>query len=343
MDIQAEINPTDLFSPKGLVVVITGGGSGTSQSSKSYPSVPRIHDKILTSSGLGAAIASTLYQNGAAKVYILGRRYDVLLNTSDQIQSSPHGSPASTSVMKDLVCDVTDLDSVKKAVDYIKKDVGYVDVLINNAGVLGPKNGQDIYKAESIEQLCDTMTTGWDGWASAFAINTQAVIGVSAQFLPLLEAANTRRGFAPGKVTGTGIARAHDKSKLSSIGTSDDDDRMAQIITVASVASYMRWVSAGLAYNASKSAAAHLGKMMSTFLSEWGIRSNIVCPGPYPSEMTASNPASYGTNQIPQGRMGNMNDIAGVLLFLVGKGGAYVNGSVQLTDGGRCGVFPAVY
>lgn len=304
---------------------------------------PRLPRPSLTLAGIGLAIAATLYQNGAAKVYILGRRPDVLLKAINDIQASPHGSPASTSVLKDIVCDVTDLESVKAAVECVKKDVGYVDVLINNAGVIGPKNGQDIYKAESIEQLRDTMTTGWDGWASAFAINTQAVIGVSAQFLPLLEAANTRRGYAPGKVTGTGNARAHDKSKLSSIGTSEDDDRMAHIITVASVASYMRWVSAGLAYNASKSAAAHLGKMMSTFLSEWGVRSNIVCPGPYPSEMTAANPAVYGTNQIPQGRMGGVNDIAGLILFLVGKSGAYVNGSVQLTDGGRLGVFPAVY
>jgi THO complex subunit 3 len=31
------------------------------------------------------------------------------------------------------------------------------------------------------------------------------------------------------------------------------------------------------------------------------------------------------------------------MLFLVGKGGAYVNGTTQLTDGGRVGVFPAVY
>jgi hypothetical protein len=29
MDVQAPINPANLFSAKGLVVVITGGGSGT--------------------------------------------------------------------------------------------------------------------------------------------------------------------------------------------------------------------------------------------------------------------------------------------------------------------------
>ncbi|KAF2034817.1 WD40 repeat-like protein [Setomelanomma holmii] len=320
MDVLAPLNPADLFSAKGLVVVVTGGGSG-----------------------IGLAITSALYQNGAAQVYILGRRLNVLQDAIKTLESSPSAPKSSGSVLTAISCDVTDLDSVKAAAAQIEKEVGYVDVLINNAGVIGPKSGRGIYKAETIEQLRDAMVTGWDGWASAFAINTQAVVGVSAIFLPLLEAANTRRGYAPGKVTGTGNAREHDKLKLKEVGTAEDDDRMAHIITVASVASYMRWVSAGLAYNASKSAAAHISKMMATFLSEWGIRSNIVCPGPYPSEMTASNPLKYGTNQVPQGRMGSANDIAGLILFLVGKGGAYVNGTSQITDGGRISVFPAVY
>jgi THO complex subunit 3 len=299
--------------------------------------------QLLTPTGIGLAIASALYQNGATKVYILGRRLNILQDAVKKLESSPSAPKSSSSVLTAISCDVTDLDSVRAVVAQIEKDTGYVDVLINNAGVLGPKSGEAIYKAESIEQLRDAMVTGWDGWASAFAINTQAVIGVSAMFLPLLEAANTRRGFAPGRVTGTGNAREHDKSKLKEVGTTEDDDRMAHIITIASVASYMRWVSAGLAYNASKSAAAHMSKMMATFLSEWAIRVNVVCPGPYPSEMTATNPLKYGTNQVPQGRMGSANDIAGLILFLVGKGGAYVNGTSHLSDGGRMGVFPAVY
>jgi THO complex subunit 3 len=277
-------------------------------------------------------------------VYLLGRRNDVLQKAASDLQSNAPRDSQSTGTVHGISCDVTDLSSVKAAAETIKKDIGYVDVLINNAGVIGPKNGADIYKAESIQQLADTMVHGYTDWTSAMAINTQSVIGVSATFLPLLEAANTRRGWTPGKVTGTGNARARDTSVASSKnGIDQDDDRMAHIITVASVASYMRWVSAGLAYNASKAAAAHLGKMMATFLSEWGVRSNIVCPGPYPSDMTAGLHPVYGTNQIPQGRMGGINDISGLVLFLVGKGGAYVNGTTQLTDGGRVGVFPAVY
>lgn len=260
-----------------------------------------------------------------------------------KLESSP--SAPKTSVLSGISADVSDLESVRRAVAQIEKEVGYVDVLINNAGVIGPKSGQPIHDAQSIEAVRDAMLLGMEGneWNQAFEINTKAVVGVSALFLPLLEAANVRRGWASGRVQGTGNARQRDTSKLSEIGVDADDDRMAHIITVASVASYMRWISAGLAYNATKSATAHITKIMATFLAEWGVRSNVVCPGPYPSEMTASNPLAYGTNQIPQGRMGNVNDMAGLVLFMVGKAGAYMNGVSQITDGGRIAVFPSTY
>lgn len=219
-----------------------------------------------------------------------------------------------------------------------------MDVLINNAGITGPENGYPLYKVEdSIESLRDLMLKDWEGWGSTFAINTQSVIGVSAAFLPLLEKANTRRGWKAGKVTGEGNPREHDRSALEKIGTDADDDRMAQIITVASIASFMRRSTAGLAYNATKAGAAQLGKILASLLAEWGVRSNVVCPGPYPSEMTTGIDGRYGTNQVPQGRMGNINDIAGLILFMVAKSGAYINGAVQLTDGGRLSVFPGTY
>jgi THO complex subunit 3 len=306
--------------------------------------------KILT--GLGHAIASALYQTGATKIYLLGRRKNVLDDAIKTLESSPHAPKTSTPVLAAISCDVTSQDSISAAVQQIKNETGYVDVLINNAGVLGPKNGPALYKVDNIEELRDTMLNDFDGWEQAMAINTQSVIGVSAAFLPLLEAANVRRGWKAGRVvgdsgdprtTGKGTPREQDKSVLKKLGYDEDDDRLAHIITVASVASFMRYSTAGLAYNASKAAAAQLGKILSSILAEWGIRSNVIAPGPYPSEMTNGIEGRYGTNQIPQGRMGGLNDIASLALFLVGKGGAYTNGTVQITDGGRIGVFPATY
>ncbi|KAF2866686.1 WD40-repeat-containing domain protein [Massariosphaeria phaeospora] len=320
MDVLAPVNPATLFSAQGLVVVITGGGSG-----------------------IGLAIASTLYQNGASKIYILGRRANVLEDAIKKLESSPSAPKNSSAVLAAVSCDVTKPESVSVAVSQIEKETGYVDVLINNAGILGPVQRDAIYGAQSITELRDAMLSGYDQWSSVLAINTAAVIGVSAAFLPLLEAANTRRGWTAGKLTGAGNARVQDKSKLAQTGADADDDRLAHIITVSSVASFMRWCSSGLPYNASKAAATHLGKMMSSFLAEWGIRSNVVCPGPYPSEMTVGIHPVYGSNQVPQGRMGGMNDVGGMTLSLVGKAGTYVNGTVHLSDGGRVAVFPATY
>jgi THO complex subunit 3 len=59
--------------------------------------------------------------------------------------------------------------------------------------------------------------------------------------------------------------------------------------------------------------------------------------------MTTGVKNEYGPDEIPAGRKGSAQDIAGIILFLVEKGGAYINGSVQISDGGRLGVFPAVY
>lgn len=41
MDVLAPLKPADLYSAKGLVVVITGGGTGTFLKLESYPSMPR--------------------------------------------------------------------------------------------------------------------------------------------------------------------------------------------------------------------------------------------------------------------------------------------------------------
>ncbi|KAJ4353188.1 uncharacterized protein N0V89_004914 [Didymosphaeria variabile] len=319
MDVQAPLSPSSLFSAKGLVVVITGGGSG-----------------------LGLAYASALYQNGASKIYLLGRRQTVLSDAIKTLQASPSAPSNASSVLAAIACDVTDQTSVEDAVAQVQKEVGYVDVLINNAGVLGPTNGAALYKAESIDELRDAMLQEFSSgsWDTAFKINTQAVIGVSAAFLPLLEAANTRRGWASGKVEGDGTPREQDISALEKIGADADDDRMAHIITTASVASFMRHCTAGLAYNASKAGAAHLSKMLASFLAPWGVRSNVIAPGPYPSEMTKTLRAKFGTGQVPQGRMGGVNDVAGLVLFLVGKGARTRMGRCRLRMGGGWVCFP---
>ena len=46
---------------------------------------------------------------------------------------------------------------------------------------------------------------------------------------------------------------------------------------------------------------------------------------------------------IPAHRVGSEEDLAGVVLFLTSRAGAYVNGDVLLVDGGRLGQMPASF
>ena len=75
-------------------------------------------------------MAKALAVNGAKKVYILGRRADAL-----EKAASEH--PA----VVPLQCDITSKESLQNAVDRITTEVGYINVVIANSGVLGPLTG----------------------------------------------------------------------------------------------------------------------------------------------------------------------------------------------------------
>ncbi|KAG9900976.1 NAD(P)-binding protein, partial [Aureobasidium melanogenum] len=168
-----------------------------------------------------------------------------------------------------------------------------------------------------------------------FQTNTSAIVAVSAAFLHLLDAGNRKRGWA------TGRREVQERAEGADYDASDP--RTSQIITVASIASFNRYLTAGLAYSATKAGAAMLGKALATLLAPFAIRSNVICPGRFPSDMTAGDKDSFPVSQIPASRSGSYEDMASMILFLVGKSGAYHNGNVQVIDGGRLSMMPATY
>lgn len=93
------------------------------------------------------------------------------------------------------------------------------------------------------------------------------------------------------------------------------------------------------AYNASKTGAMGLTRTLGDAWAPEGIRVNGIAPGMVPTKMTkvtTDNPARVRAvvENIPLGRLGTPQDIAGVALFLASPLAAYVIGQTLPVDGG---------
>ncbi|MEM7269266.1 MAG: SDR family oxidoreductase [Pseudomonadota bacterium] len=119
-------------------------------------------------------------------------------------------------------------------------------------------------------------------------------------------------------------------------GTPEDPGR---VINVGSVMGAAPIGLGAYSYSASKGAVHHLTKILATELAGQRITVNAIAPGPYPSNMTAfatADPkqAAKIAKATPLGRLGAPSDMAGLIVFLSSKAGAYVTGAVIPTDGG---------
>ncbi len=56
--------------------------------------------------------------------------------------------------------------------------------------------------------------------------------------------------------------------------------------------------------------------------------------------LTGGDTIPVDTKIVPLGRMGDERDMAGQILYLASRAGAYCNGNTILVDGGRIGTFP---
>ncbi|KAG8214682.1 hypothetical protein J3R82DRAFT_9760 [Butyriboletus roseoflavus] len=357
-------DPSCLFTVEGQVAVVTGGGTG-----------------------IGLMVASSLEHNGAT-VYIIGRRLDVLQKAA--LENNRHGK------LIPLQGDVTSRDSLLSMAQTVKSRHGYIDLLVNNAGIVrnllpphlpSPLDDTDFPREETVPSIKSFQDMLWNtggpvGFAETFETNVTAVYFTTVAFLELLHFGNLRRGALPPKLV--------TKPNSSLNGTAGDDglrqvpaftesptpyyslppspassslsvDGLAaspaasvkklpsptsQVITVSSSGSFRldaRILS--ISYTLAKHACTHLGKLLANLLADWNIRSNILCPGVWPSEMTNLEhltPALL-VRSVPLGRSGTLAEIAGPILFLAGRAGAYVNGAVWLVDGGRVGQVASSY
>ena len=59
--------------------------------------------------------------------------------------------------------------------------------------------------------------------------------------------------------------------------------------------------------------------------------------------MTAFISEAAAKKGSPLERAGTEEDMAGLILFLASRAGAYCNGTMHLSDGGRLSMFPSTY
>jgi 3-oxoacyl-[acyl-carrier protein] reductase len=112
--------------------------------------------------------------------------------------------------------------------------------------------------------------------------------------------------------------------------------RGGRIINVSSAAGAMG--NAGqVNYSAAKAGVIGLTKAAARELAHWNVLVNAVAPGLIDTDMTASLPAEAREallGQVPLKRAGSARDVALVVRFLAGDGGAYITGQTIHVNGG---------
>ncbi|KAL9530272.1 Short-chain dehydrogenase/reductase [Sphaerulina musiva] len=291
-------DPSKLFSVEGMVVVITGGGTG-----------------------IGLMMTKAFARNGASKVYIIGRRKEKLSAAVLEAGSQGNVIP--------IIGDVTNPQNLQSISSQISSEAGFINLLICNSGVYSPSiaNPAQVPISEFVQKA---FSQGPEVWNSSFATNSTSVAFTAFAFLPLLHAGNLRGNCA---------------------------GRQSQILVTSSIAGYLRNPQAVGAYPVTKAATTHLVKGLAGALVPYSIRVNALAPGLFPSDLAAELIAKGGTplkedpcvegafakSFIPAQRVGSPADMAGTVLYLASAAGAYVNGNIQVIDGGRIAIMHGTY
>lgn len=145
-------------------------------------------------------------------------------------------------------------------------------------------------------------------WAPVLTVNVQAPFALMQGLLPLLSAAAS-------------------------------EESPARIINLGSVAGITTDAMKAYSYTASKAAIHQLTRVMARELVGRRILCNAIAPGLFPSKMTGFLLKNDTTREavladIPLGRPGTPEDIAGLAMFLCSRAGAYITGAIIPIDGG---------
>ncbi|KAL4819548.1 NAD(P)-binding protein [Aspergillus spinulosporus] len=290
------LNLLDLFSVKGRAAVVTGG-----------------------SSGIGLMVAKGLVTNGA-RVYIVALPTDPIDETVSELNLL--GSATSNGSAQGYACDLSSKSAIAELASYISNaEGGKLDILISNAGIRrDPPVECNVLTAPLLELQESMFSRTESDWEDTFRVNTTAHYFLGVALLPLLAAAANQEidgGRSRGAEQGRGV-----------------------MVITSSCASLHNATNVDLtSYASSKAATDHLVKLLAAKFARWYVRVVGVNPGFVPSRMNLvgaeGNMFAGLFEKVPAKRAGREEDLAGTVLYLVSKAGAYVDGISLCVDGGR--------
>jgi THO complex subunit 3 len=187
---------------------------------------------------------------------------------------------------------VTNRESLRAAVDEIRKQTSFINVLVSNAGYLGSTKFIKVpHDPGSVEEVAKFLWASESEDKGVLKTNIESVYWVFAAFVTLLHAGNTTE------------ASAYRQREIDS-----------QFITVASLSGLQKKTMTGYMYNASKAGCVHFTKGVSHDFAHLGIRANTICPGAFVTGMTdkflpppevAEKRGGMPADLYPQQRAGN--------------------------------------
>jgi len=109
--------------------------------------------------------------------------------------------------------------------------------------------------------------------------------------------------------------------------------RAGRIVNVGSLAGERGNVGQ-VAYAASKAGLAGATRALALEMARWNILVNVVSPGPLEVGMAADMDTDTLLKEIPLGRLGRAEEVAGVVSFLCSDDASYITGQVIPVNGG---------
>lgn len=112
------------------------------------------------------------------------------------------------------------------------------------------------------------------------------------------------------------------------------------IVAISSIAGYKEFVMGNGIYGAAKAALSSFIKFVALEFADKGIRANSICPGMVYTPMHTEgqfdeNALDNVIKDIPLGRWGQPEEIAGTVVFLLSNASSYITGTTIVVDGGK--------